>query len=300
MIALSAAVLLLAPLPAAATPEYAERTGKDCAACHVTPEGRALNETGLAYQAAGYRWPGDKRYEPIMPMGATARAVTGLVHFIGGFLWFGTILYVHILLRPAYAAKGLPKGEMRLGLFSMIAVGISGILLTLSRIDGADILYGTRWGILLSVKILIYTVMVTSAAMVVTLLNPRLRKGRAKAAHPKDGVFGPGTLGAFDGKGGAPAYIAFKGKVYDVTASKLWKDGEHLRKHAAGRDLTSELEGAPHGPEKLEAMEKAGTYDPSLPSHLTPPQRTFYVVAYTNLALVFVALAVIAFWRWGG
>jgi hypothetical protein len=26
--------------------------------------------------------------------------------------WFGTILYVHILLKAAYAVKGLPKGEL--------------------------------------------------------------------------------------------------------------------------------------------------------------------------------------------
>jgi len=27
-------------------------------------------------------------------------------------MWFGTILYVHLLLKPAYAARGLPRGVL--------------------------------------------------------------------------------------------------------------------------------------------------------------------------------------------
>jgi len=55
-----------------------------------------------------------------------------------------------------------------------------------------------------------------------------------------------------------PAYIAFKGQVYDVSASKLWKNGSHFKKHFAGTDLTSELANAPHGDEVFAAFDPIG------------------------------------------
>jgi predicted heme/steroid binding protein len=41
-----------------------------------------------------------------------------------------------------------------------------------------------------------------------------------------------------NGKNGNPAYVAYKGKVYDASASFLWKDGNHQVLHTAGVDLT--------------------------------------------------------------
>lgn len=40
-------------------------------------------------------------------------------------------------------------------------------------------------------------------------------------------------------------WVAYKGVIYDVTASKLWRDGKHYE-HWAGQDLTKELADAPH------------------------------------------------------
>ena len=40
-------------------------------------------------------------------------------------------------------------------------------------------------------------------------------------------------------------WIAYEGVIYDVTFSKLWKDGMHYE-HWAGQDLTDELPDAPH------------------------------------------------------
>jgi len=62
----------------------------------------------------------------------------------------------------------------------------------------------------------------------------------------------------FDGKNGRPAYIAFEGKVYDVSASFLWRGGAHLVLHQAGRDLTEDLQHAPHGPELLARVKQIG------------------------------------------
>ena len=34
-------------------------------------------------------------------------------------------------------------------------------------------------------------------------------------------------LAEYDGKNVRPAYLAYNGKVYDVSSSFLWKDGAH-------------------------------------------------------------------------
>lgn len=40
-------------------------------------------------------------------------------------------------------------------------------------------------------------------------------------------------------------WVALNGVIYDVTTSKLWKNGRHYE-HWAGQDLSEELEDAPH------------------------------------------------------
>jgi predicted heme/steroid binding protein len=40
-------------------------------------------------------------------------------------------------------------------------------------------------------------------------------------------------------------WVAYRGDIYDVTSSRLWKDGKHYE-HWAGQDLTDELPDAPH------------------------------------------------------
>jgi predicted heme/steroid binding protein len=53
-------------------------------------------------------------------------------------------------------------------------------------------------------------------------------------------------LQQFDGTRGKPAYIAYDGVVYDVSASSLWRGGLHKDLHYAGTDLTRTLRKAPH------------------------------------------------------
>lgn len=69
----------------------------------------------------------------------------------------------------------------------------------------------------------------------------------------------PTELARYDGRGGAPAYIAFEGRVYDVSRSFLWQEGRHQVVHSAGKDLTGELEAAPHTAAMLERVPIVGT-----------------------------------------
>lgn len=52
-------------------------------------------------------------------------------------------------------------------------------------------------------------------------------------------------------------WVAFKGVIYNVTNSKLWRDGKHYE-HWAGQDLTDELKDAPHDSKVFEKLQVIG------------------------------------------
>jgi predicted heme/steroid binding protein len=58
-------------------------------------------------------------------------------------------------------------------------------------------------------------------------------------------------LSYYNGLGGRKAYIAYEGKIYDVSDSFLWQGGKHQVLHKAGEDLTEALNNAPHGEDLL-------------------------------------------------
>jgi predicted heme/steroid binding protein len=65
-------------------------------------------------------------------------------------------------------------------------------------------------------------------------------------------------LSRYDGKNGAPAYVACSGRVYDVSHSYHWRTGRHWAQHRAGTDLTASLESAPHGIDLLDRVPVVG------------------------------------------
>ena len=65
-------------------------------------------------------------------------------------------------------------------------------------------------------------------------------------------------LAKYDGKEGRSAYIAYKGKVYDVSESWLWEDGDHQGLHESGRDLTADMADAPHEDDNITDMPLVG------------------------------------------
>ena len=58
-------------------------------------------------------------------------------------------------------------------------------------------------------------------------------------------VISKSQLALHNGQDKDEVWIAYKGLVYDVSKSKLWKRGMHYE-HWSGQDLTDELAQAPH------------------------------------------------------
>lgn len=52
-------------------------------------------------------------------------------------------------------------------------------------------------------------------------------------------------LALHNGQDKETIYVAYLGLIYDVTESRLWRNGKHYE-HWAGQDLTTELADAPH------------------------------------------------------
>jgi predicted heme/steroid binding protein/uncharacterized membrane protein len=290
-------LIMFSPSAAFATPDYARQTGLACGQCHIDVIG------GGALTAQGEQFlvelKSKGQYRSLSLAQHLIRLTIGYLHMLSAIIWFGTIMYVHVLLKPAYASKGLPKGELRLGWISMIVILITGVLLTVARVSSLDMLFTTRFGVLLSIKIFLYLIMLSSAVVVTVFIGPKLRVQKALASPLEGGACTPQDICQYDGRGGRPAYIAYKGIIYDVTKSKLWKNGSHVTKHNAGRDLTDLLKTAPHGEDKVLSLPEVGRLlatgeKADKPFYL----RLFFFFAYMNLVLVFIITFIIALMRW--
>jgi predicted heme/steroid binding protein/uncharacterized membrane protein len=69
---------------------------------------------------------------------------------------------------------------------------------------------------------------------------------RARPKKPEVRRFTAAELAQYDGIDGREAYVGYKGFVFDVTPSPLWRKGKHVNEHSAGVDLTAEMSRAPH------------------------------------------------------
>ena len=72
--------------------------------------------------------------------------------------------------------------------------------------------------------------------------------------------FTPKELIKYNGIQSKKIYVAYKGKVYDLTSSRFWKRGLHYE-HWAGQDLTNEMKNAPHSEKLIEKFPIVGIYE---------------------------------------
>ena len=65
-------------------------------------------------------------------------------------------------------------------------------------------------------------------------------------------------LSKADGSEGERSLVAVGGKVYDVSSSRMWKGGTHVRAHQAGGELDLQMKTAPQEADVLERFEQVG------------------------------------------
>jgi predicted heme/steroid binding protein len=281
-----------------ATEEYAQQTGKECAVCHVNPSGGA-ELTGEGKQFLKSLAADNKDIAKNSASVSIIRLIAGYIHILTAVFWFGTILYVHLVVKPAYAAGGLPRGEVRVGLISMSVMLVTGIILTLLRVSSAGMLFETRFGILLLIKIFFFLMMVAAALIAVFFVSPKLRRQRTVSDQVSGESMTADELAYYDGTEGRPAYIAYADSIYDVSKSGIWRDGTHFFRHKAGSDLTEYLSQAPHGENRILKMPRVGKLVDAGEKQMNIKfKRIFYVLAYFNLSLVLMIIFILALWKW--
>ncbi len=289
-------LMLLYPAEGFGTPEFAHQAVKSCDYCHVDPAG------GGQLTSEGESFKDDLRikgqYRVLSPFQHVLRFIIGYLHTLTAIMWFGTILYVHIVLKPAYAARGLPKSELRLGWASIIIMAVTGTFLSVSRVPNWNMLIHTRFGILLIIKIGFFLVMVSTAVFVTFVIGPMVRRKKQYDIPLPVQDFTAEQLSQCDGYEGRPAYVAYQGTIYDVSGSRLWKGGSHFKKHGAGFDMTDVLKTAPHKEDKILGMPVVGELLEEVRQKKPPQMRLFYFFAYMNLFLIFSIVFIISLWRW--
>ncbi|MBW2341893.1 MAG: hypothetical protein JRF50_16370 [Deltaproteobacteria bacterium] len=298
--------LLMVP-PVKATDMYAEETGNGCVFCHQESTGGPLKTVGFAYIRNGYQYPISgrilsKAQSLQTPFHKTLRFIIGYLHLLAAVIFFGAIFYIHIFIKPSRLTGGIPKYERILGVSCMITLTFTGTYLTWVRIDRWEQFFNNTFGLMLFFKILLFLLMVCIGLTAITIIHRRMGKEiTALEAPPHTDEITLSNLNYFDGSAGKPAYISYKGKIYDVSDSPKWRDGRHFGKHAAGSDLTQALAGAPHGPEVFERVRSVGEISETQDSTPKPTsaRKIFIVMAYANLVIIFLILACISVWRWG-
>jgi predicted heme/steroid binding protein len=259
---------------AVANPGFSTQTGRDCSYCHTTPGG-PLTAEGERFKQGG-------------PQPATSAAgppSTRPVLFLPGWLW-ATLIWLHVAAIFAWLAGvhiNTPRTD-RLSWPALVVVGVTGVLLTLAKVGEAHYLVSARSGILLLVKMVLSGILIALATLAVFFVQPRL------AAEAKNEPRRMRSQEHFKAQGRIT--VMHRGKVYDVTGSRLWPEGRHARRHDAWQDLTGALAGAPHGAEVLERftlVEDAGKDRvPTLVS-------VYSGIRYASFALVLVILLIVVF-----
>lgn len=98
------------------------------------------------------------------------------------------------------------------------------------------------------------------------------RDRKAPPAAAEERKITAAELAENNGTAGRPIYIAYQGRVYDVSDSPLWEGGDHMGSHQAGHDLAAELPDAPHGEEVLERYPQVGVLVPLPESPAAAPE----------------------------
>jgi len=288
-------LVLLLSSPVLARPEYAQNTGQSCSTCHTDSTIGELNDVGKAYSVT-HQWPpGEVSHGQNILV-----SIVGFIHLFASMILVGSMFFVHTIHKAStLAMSGVPKNELTVGWISLSFIGISGIYLTLMRFNSLDGLLNSYPGRLVLGKIILFSIMVIFAFVVTIVINRKLK------SEPSETLLDISTnkemslkeLKKYDGST-SKACVAYAGVIFDVTNSRLWKKGFHMRKHKAGEDLTIAFMEAPHGPDVLDRFQAVanitGKERPAQTSSTVKLFKTLAVINFISAILVVLLSALLA------
>jgi len=73
-------------------------------------------------------------------------------------------------------------------------------------------------------------------------------------------TFTRAQLALRNGQDKVEIWCAYQGIIYDLSKSRMWKNGQHYE-HWAGQDLTDEITSAPHSAKVFEKFQVIGQLD---------------------------------------
>jgi predicted heme/steroid binding protein len=265
-----------------------------------------LTAYGEAFRTGEFRFPIPQEAFGERPLHKKlVRLILLYLHLAAGVVWFGTMFYVHIIIKPQTFTQGLPKAELGLGWVCILVVSLTGAVLSLSRVLDFSQLYTTKFGVILSAKIILFLMLLTIAVLTTFVVQRRLmqkvRQNKADENRPKT-LLSHTELLSFNGRDGQPSYVAVGGQVYDLSDSPSWEEGRHMGQHFAGGDLSEALLDAPHGRDVLTQFKRVGRIWET-PVTREPPIRSvrglFLFLARSALVISFLILFCVVLWRWG-
>ena len=189
------------------------------------PEGGGTLTWGIAFASGGYQWPIPAGVEPLEPstLARALRLVLGYVHLVtAGVVALSSMSTSSCGLNDCHRPWPGTLGRIGIGLIT-----ISGIGLTVFRLEPA--LHGT-FGVVFIAKLAQFVAMVAGIRRHPGAESPNVARRCARGASTPADQITAETLPQFNGRGRAA--IGGRGKLCDVTGSRLWKGGWQ---HQAGR-----------------------------------------------------------------
>ncbi|MCK4928611.1 MAG: hypothetical protein KAR76_02640 [Methanosarcinales archaeon] len=289
-------IFILFTPPTTALPEYASQTGQSCTTCHSDIATGELTDMGKAFSLT-HQWPPGE-------VSSTRRIMVsfvGFIHMLSAMILVGSMVFVHIIhTSGTLAVSGVPKNELKLGWISLTFIAASGIYLTVNRFHDLDGLLNTDPGRLVMGKIFLFSIMVTFASLLTFVINKKLKNAphHHSLMEEIDSEMTLEELEIHDGSSDT-TYIAYTDVIFDLSNSRLWKRGMHMRKHNAGTDLTVALREAPHGQEVLNAFQIVSRIKQEKVEISTNiPVRVFKAAAVINFMCALLAVLLSALIAW--
>jgi predicted heme/steroid binding protein len=138
----------------------------------------------------------------------------------------------------------------------------------------------------------IYALLVLIALLATFVISPRLGRPGEPDNRPR--------LSQEQYRAQGRVTVLYRGRIYDLTGSRRWPEGHHVKRHEAWQDLTGALAEAPHGAEVLERFamieEAGGERAVGERAGGSLLGRAFQVMQFTAVGLALAVVLVVAAW----